>query len=278
MYKNSKKAVWAKNNVVIREKPKTGAKIMGTLGKGAGILQLSVSNNGWTKVRYTGNRTGYVSSRFLTANRPSDNPLVSYNATNDRLVVDPTTDNWKLVVVNSYREFSPSYKPKLTQVLSTGIYLDYRVTPYYEKMYLDAKKEGIILTPYSGYRSYERQKYLFDSRVANEMKNNKLSKQAAIKKVGTTTLPPGTSEHNLGLAMDITCTLNSFKNSKQFKWLEKNAHKYGFILRYPENSIKITGIIYEPWHWRFVGVEHAEKIKKSGLTLEQYLDKNKIPY
>lgn len=277
-YKNEKGVVYAKNNVVIREKAKSGAKILGTLGKNSGILQLAVGNNGWTRVRYTGNKTGYISSRFLTEIKPENNPLLSYNSSNDRLVVDPATDNWKLVVVNAYREFTPSYKPRLTQVLSTGIYLDYRVTPYYEKMYLDAKKEGIILTPCSGYRSYERQKTLFNTRVENEMRKNKLTRQEAIKKVSTTTLPPGTSEHNLGLAMDITSVENSFKNSKQYKWLVKNAHKYGFILRYTQKGMSVTGIIYEPWHWRFVGVENAEKIKKSGLTLEQYLDKNKIPY
>lgn len=277
-YKNEKGVVYAKNNVVIREKAKSGAKILGTLGKNSGILQLAVGNNGWTRVRYTGNKTGYISSRFLTEIKPENNPLLSYNSSNDRLVVDPATDNWKLVVVNAYREFTPSYKPRLTEVFNTGIYLDYRVTPYYEKMYTDAKKEGIYLTARSGYRTYERQKELFETRVEREMRVYGLTKQDAIKKASRINLPPGTSEHNLGIAMDISNISNYFKNSKEFRWLQKNAHKYGFILRYTENNTDITGIIYEPWHWRFVGVENAEKIKKSGLTLEQYLDKNKIPY
>jgi D-alanyl-D-alanine carboxypeptidase len=84
---------------------------------------------------------------------------------------------------------------------------------------------------------------------------------------------PGSSEHNAGLAMDICSLAQSFENYDEFKWLDEHAAEYGFILRYPkdEESKAITGVIYEPWHYRFVGVETAKEIKARGITLEEYL-------
>ena len=104
------------------------------------------------------------------------------------------------------------------------------------------------------------------------MSQYSLSREEAAKKAATVILPPGTSEHNLGLAMDICNTYDSFANGEEYAWLVENAHKYGFILRYTAEKQEITGIVPEPWHWRFVGVEYAEKIKESGLCLEEYLD------
>ena len=105
-----------------------------------------------------------------------------------------------------------------------------------------------------------------------------LNRTAAAKKAATVILPPGTSEHNLGLAMDICNTLSSFENTREYAWLCKNAHKYGFILRYPKKDAKTTGVMYEPWHWRFVGIQNAKAIKKSGLCLEEWLDSAGIVY
>ena len=104
----------------------------------------------------------------------------------------------------------------------------------------------------------------------------------AYKKAVEAVAIPGKSEHNAGLAADIieqgNYTLTEdFENTPQFKWLNENAAKYGFILRYPKGKESVTGIIYEPWHYRFVGVYHATKIKDSGLCLEEYAEslKNK---
>ena len=85
---------------------------------------------------------------------------------------------------------------------------------------------------------------------------------------------PGTSEHNLGLAVDFNSVEQSFENTKAFKWLKKNCTDYGFILRYSESKLDITGVIYEPWHYRYVGRDNAKKIAASGLTLEEYIQKN----
>lgn len=195
-----------------------------------------------------------------------------------RIIIDTEGQDWRLLVVNGKREFSRSYSPTVSYVMDSGTRLDERVTPYYVKMYRAAKKDGVTLTPYSGYRSYAHQEWNYNNLTEVYMNQYGLSRSAAAKKAATVILPPGTSEHNLGLSMDICNTLNSFEKTKEFCWLCKNAQNYGFILRYPKGKQNITGVIYEPWHWRFVGIENAKKIKKSGLCLEQYLEKNKIYY
>ena len=195
-----------------------------------------------------------------------------------RIIINPRQEKWNLVVVNSSREMPEGYTPKLDEIFDTGVYMDYRVTPHYEEMYSDAKKDGITLTPYSGYRSYDRQKRNYNNLTDKYMNRYNLSRPEAAKKAATVILPPGTSEHNLGLAMDICNTYDSFANQKEYKWLTEHAHEYGFILRYTAEKKSVTGIVAEPWHWRYVGVEYAEKIKNSGLCLEEYLDSIGIAY
>ncbi len=195
-----------------------------------------------------------------------------------RIIVDPETDLWNLVVVNSTREFSSDYEPTLDEIFDTGYYLDYRVTPYYEQMYTDALEDGVTLTPYSAYRSYARQETNYNARVALYMTDYNMTHEEAEAATAQVILPPGTSEHNLGLAIDIVCVEEYFEDTAEFEWLMENAYKYGFILRYAEDKSDITGVIYEPWHWRFVGVEYAEDIMNSGLCLEEYLDSVNIAY
>ena len=197
---------------------------------------------------------------------------------NGRLLVDLEGQDWNLVVVNFTREFSKDHETKVSYVLNSGTRLDERVTPFYIKMYRAAKKDGITLTPYSGYRSYIHQEWNYNNLTNVYMNQYGLSRKAAAKKAAEVILPPGTSEHNLGLAMDICNTLDSFAYSKEYAWLMKNAQNYGFILRYPKDKQNVTGVTYEPWHWRFVGIKNARLIKKSGLCLEEWLDANKIIY
>lgn len=188
----------------------------------------------------------------------------------ERTIVNPDTDDWNLIIVNTEREIPEGYVPELSEIFDTGKYLDSRVTPYYEAMYTAAKKDGIILTPYSAYRSYSHQKTNYENLTDTYMTRYGISREEAAKKAATVILPPGTSEHNIGLAMDVCNTLDSFANTKEYKWLTEHAHEYGFILRYTAEKQPITGIVPEPWHWRFVGVEYAEEIKNSGLCLEEW--------
>ncbi len=179
-------------------------------------------------------------------------------------------DNPELTIVNLYYKISNTYEPDLVYVCNTDQRLQKDAAKAYEKMYNAGLKDGVTLTPDSGYRSQERQELNYNRKIKFYLSQGYTEKEATVK-ASTIILPAGSSEHNLGYAMDIVVEENWFKDTPEFEWLMKNAHKYGYVLRYPENKTEITKVIYEPWHWRYVGVENAEKMKKSGLCLEEYL-------
>lgn len=134
-----------------------------------------------------------------------------------------------------------------------------------EKLWEAAQEDGIILSIRSAYRSYETQKQLFKDYVSRhgEEEANRFSAR------------PGQSEHQLGTAVDFGGTeadfTERFGQTEQGRWLAENAHKYGFVKSYPQGKEQVTGYIYEPWHFRYIGVEHAREWKESGLTLTEYL-------
>lgn len=184
-----------------------------------------------------------------------------------------TVADWRMILVNRDYILPDGYKPQLENAVESGyddVYLDERVAPYYNEMYKAAYKDGIHLVPISGYRSVDRQKRNFENKIDYYMDKG-YSKVEATQEAATIILPPGTSEHNAGLAMDICSLEQNFEDTEEFEWLCENAADYGFILRYPEDKQDITKIIYEPWHWRYVGVEAAKEMKASGECLEEYL-------
>lgn len=135
-------------------------------------------------------------------------------------------------------------------------------------MCLDYRSQtGRTLENISGYRSYDSQRWIFEKNAAKH----------GFARANTYSARPGYSEHQTGLAFDVngrdssTRLKKSFKYTKEYKWLIANAHKYGFILRYPEGKSAITGYIFEPWHYRYVGPVMAKKVRDSGLCLEEYL-------
>ena len=136
----------------------------------------------------------------------------------------------------------------------------------YEKfrsMYNDAKKEGLYLIITSSYRDYNFQKELWDS-YANQ-KGDEWADSVSAR--------AGYSEHQTGYTLDIVtynANMSSFEKTDEFKWLQDNAYKYGFILRYPKDQEDITGYSYESWHYRYVGKDVATKIKKLGITFDEY--------
>jgi zinc D-Ala-D-Ala carboxypeptidase len=140
-----------------------------------------------------------------------------------------------------------------------------------EKMFTAAAKNGIELYAISGYRSYKRQQSLFEAEV------NRVGKEKAVQAVAI----PGASEHQSGLAMDISSKSNkfylneAFANTTEGKWLKDNAHRFGFILRYPKEKIDITNYMYEPWHYRYVGVKAATIMYEHNWTLEEYFNEVK---
>lgn len=135
-----------------------------------------------------------------------------------------------------------------------------------EKMFRDAEKKKVILYGISGYRSYVRQKQIYDLNVARRGKSA----------TDTVSARPGSSEHQTGLTIDISansvsCQLSqAFGDTKEGRWVAKNAHKYGYIVRYPYGKSKVTGYHYEPWHIRYVGISVATYLYKNKLTLEEY--------
>ena len=148
--------------------------------------------------------------------------------------------------------------------------LDKDMWPYLKAMMDDARADGIDIGIISAWRSYSTQKILFDDKVKRLMSSG-YSKEAAEKEAATCIALPGSSEHHTGLAVDFNVTSQSFENSKTFKWLKENAENYGFIMRYPSDKMDITGgIIYEPWHWRFVGINIAKEMNSLGMCYEEY--------
>lgn len=143
-------------------------------------------------------------------------------------------------------------------------------------MFAAAENAGVPLQMVSPYRSIQKQDRLFTESV-NYYKNKGYSESEAVKKANVARAFTGTSEHNTGLGFDIlqegNWTLSeSFEKTAQFKWLTENAENYGFILRYQKDKTDVTGIMYEPWHFRYVGVEHAKKINSMNMCLEEYIE------
>ena len=135
-----------------------------------------------------------------------------------------------------------------------------------------AAKDGVDVRMQSGYRSVSYQKKLYDNKT-QYYRDKGLSEAAAREKAAVIVNPPGCSEHNCGLAADLNSpehtTLDTgFADTAAFRWLCENAEQYGFILRYPKEAESVTGITYEPWHWRYVGPENAALLNQSGLCLE----------
>ncbi len=182
-------------------------------------------------------------------------------------------DDWKMLLVNRDYILPEDFGVELAPCITDdpdSLKLDYRVAPHYNEMYLAALEDGIELVPVSGYRSVERQQRNFENKIDKYL-NQGYGKIEATQMAATIILPPGTSEHNAGLAMDICSLEQNFEETEEFKWLSENAADYGFIMRYPEDKQDITKIIYEPWHWRYVGVEAAREMKASGQCFEEYL-------
>ncbi len=181
--------------------------------------------------------------------------------------------DWKMLLVNRDYILPEDYEVELAPCITDdpdSLKLDCRVAPHYNEMYLAALEDGIELTPVSGYRSVERQTRNFENKIQKYIDDG-YGKTEATQMAATIILPPGTSEHNAGLAMDICSLYQSFDETEEYAWLCENAADYGFILRYPEDKQDVTNIIYEPWHWRYVGVEAAKAMKASGQCFEEYL-------
>ncbi len=185
--------------------------------------------------------------------------------------------DWRLIIANKQYPLPESYKINVSYV-SGNYRLDSRIVDAYNSMITAAKNDGITLKIISGFRTYQGQTTLFNNKV-NQYLNQGYSRDKAKELAAQYVAPPGTSEHLTGLAVDLISTnwysynsdLNSnFEKTKEFEWLYNNCAEFGFVLRYPKDKVDITGYAYEPWHYRYVGVEAAKEIMDNKICLEEY--------
>lgn len=176
-------------------------------------------------------------------------------------------------LVNRQHAVSQFYVPMTRKVIGPGMSQTMRddAAAALEDMFAGAKEEGINLAIVSGYRSYSKQSSIYARKKATQG-------QEAADRVSAR---PGTSEHQLGMAMDLakkgSSQLNTgFGKTKEGQWVSANAHKYGFIVRYPQEYEDVTGYMYEPWHVRYVGKELAREIYESGVPMEIYMSGYKL--
>lgn len=184
-------------------------------------------------------------------------------------------DDWQLVLVNKQHPIPEDYTVTLGRIKGS-MKCDIRIMDDLTDMMQAAKRDGINLVVCSPYRDYNRQTVLFDRKIDYYMDEGH-SYMDAYKLASMTVTVPGASEHQIGLALDIVSTTYSwleigFGETTAGKWLKEHCDEYGFILRYPEGKEYITGIQYEPWHFRYVGKEAAAQIMERDITLEEFIE------
>ena len=191
----------------------------------------------------------------------------------------PTTNidksAWNLILVNPWNKLPEDFSVELT-TLDSGYKVDSRIVDDLNDMFRDARAAGLDPIICSSYRAVDRQKQLFKNQIDKYLAMGYSQKQAEEEAAKWVAIP-GTSEHHTGLALDIVARSyqmldDTQENTAEQKWLMGNSYKYGFILRYPKTKGEITGIVYEPWHYRYVGKDIAKEIYEKKICLEEYLN------
>lgn len=186
-----------------------------------------------------------------------------------------SVDDWSLILINKMHPVPDDYEFELANI-SKGMQCDERVLQPLLTMLSEAKQQGASLVVVSPYRDYNRQRVLFNRKI-NAYMNLGYSYTESYQKTSQAVTVPGASEHQIGIAFDIVGVDyfkldEGFANSATGQWLLEHSAEYGFVLRYPEGKEDITGIMYEPWHFRYVGVQAAMYMKENDLTLEEFVD------
>ena len=233
-------------------------------------LQIENNNKKGNQIASLEKTSNISAIPISTPSQNQTNPLPQINSKNQiRYLVD---GDYLFNLVTKENALLQSYSPKDLvdlkglSLASKTVYVRKIILPSLQKMIEDAQKQGIKLEVVSGFRSYEYQKYLYQQSIKN-------MSQAYTEKF---IAKPGHSEHQLATTIDFGCFCSSnmtenFENTTQGKWLLANASSYGFVLSYPKRKTQITGYIYEPWHFRYIGSQEAILLKQSGLTLVEYL-------
>ena len=235
-------------------------------GKIAMCFLVAVGLCSCSRAAFTGEEAGASSS---TAQSGAQSNLVA-----EKPVFE---DEWALRVVNRDNPLEENFAPDVRKISGYDQQFDLRAADSLEQMLKAAEADGQKLYLVSAYRSVSRQKALYIRKV-NWYLGWNYTQALAESQAARWVAPPGTSEHNLGLAADIvsadwynthTDLTNEFENTAAFQWLSQHAQEYGFVLRYPKGKRALTGVEYESWHYRYVGVQAAEYLKENGLCLEE---------
>ena len=193
------------------------------------------------------------------------------NQTQEQPKIKKEITDWKLTLANYENVLPEDFEVEVANIDETRQF-DARAIEYLTQMMNDMRKDGVTnIWIQSAYRSVKRQKELYDNSVKKYLGEGKTQEEAE-KLTDEYINKPGSSDHNLGLAIDFNYVDNKFEDLKGFKWLQEHAEEYGFILRYPKDKEDITKISYESWHWRYVGEEHAKKMNELNMCLEEYIE------
>lgn len=188
-------------------------------------------------------------------------------------------DEWRLRLVNQTHLLPEDYVFE-KETIEGSFTFDARAAQALIQMLADGRAAGYSLRVVSTFRTVERSELLYTNKIAEYQAIGYSAEDAAIE-AGKWIAPPRTSEHNAGLAIDVVSSdydqvygdlMHEFENFPSFEWLSQNCAEYGFVLRYPKDKQEITGITYEPWHYRYVGVEHARKMQELNMCLEEYVE------
>ena len=239
----------------------------------------------WEDKQYYLDREGYRQSGWLTLEDVRYYFREDGTMATGAVVIDGVTRHFTsagayVVVVNPWNPVPEDYELNLvalsTEVAVSDCYVQDSCREPMTQMIRDCNRlSGATVCVVSAYRSYALQESNFNNKINNYL-NAGYSQDAAYAAAAAVIAVPGTSEHHLGLAADIVDTQNwglveAQAQLRGQQWLMEHCHEYGFILRYPSGKTHVTGIIYEPWHYRYVGVELATELKELGLTVEEYM-------
>ncbi len=239
----------------------------------------SILDTGSSEAEASSSELASSSSEAASSSTPASSSAVASttsSASSDTVQISDDSGSWNLRLVNGKYKLPDDFSPDLVTIPNynrdAGMKFDRRAVDALMQMCDAAKADGVNLLIISAYRSYSTQASLYNNKV-NYYLNQGYGREEAGDLAATVVARPQTSEHNLGLAVDINSVEEDFDQTEAFTWLQNNCTKYGFIMRYAKNKESLTGVIYEPWHYRYVGVGIADQIMKKGICLEEYLGK-----
>ena len=212
---------------------------------------------------------GIMSNIFRTASSSLASNSADSSAVKTVAAQEQQLHDWRLVLVNYSHKMPDNFQHVIVNEL--GVEMDSRIIEPYKKMRDAAAKDNITLWISSGYRSPEKQQALFEQEI-NSYYQNGVTYADAITKAESSVAKAGYSEHNTGLALDLNGVREDFGGTPASNWLQAHSAEYGFVLRYPADKQSITKIKYEPWHYRYVGVQHAKEMNRLHMCLEEYVD------